>query len=101
MRLHNGTILVTEPVQLEAFTLTTSETPLPSLPTGDLGRNVLQVTVRVLGTAWEWTPDPAGDWFKMLADEILVIPVRDRVFLEALRLRAVGSSGDCRIIYEC
>lgn len=101
MRLINSTILVTEPIQIETLTLPTSSTPLPNLPTGDLGRDVKQITVRVVDEPWEWQLDGHVGWFWMDAGEILVIPMRDRPFLESFRLRAASASGDCRIIYEC
>lgn len=101
MRLHNGIILVTEAVQIEQLTLTSADTPLPNLPTGDLGRDVKQVTLRSVDQPWEWTFVGVGAWFWMGAGEILVIPVRDKPHLDSFRIRAASVAGDFRIVYEC
>lgn len=101
MRLHNGVLVVTEPVQIEQLTLSTASTALPNLPGGDLGREILQITLRSVDQAWEWQLNGQTNWFWMDKGEILVIPIRDRNFLEAFRIRAASVAGDFRIIYEC
>ena len=100
MRQHNGVILVTEPVLIKEFTLTSAETSLPDLPTGDLGKQILQITLRSTNAPWEWCFDATGGWFWMDTGDIIVLPIRDRVALEDFNFRAESADADMRIVYE-
>jgi hypothetical protein len=104
MRSHNGLLVVTEPVGIVELALTGTEVELPSAPTGDLRREVKQITLRGLDVAWEWgLPSVSGAYFWMDAGEILVFPIRDQVQLADFRVRrAAGSVGttNLRVIYE-
>lgn len=104
MRSHNGVIVVTEPVAIVELALTGADTPLPSPPTGDLLREVRQITIRGRDVAWEWgLLSVSSNWFWMDADEILVFPIRDRAQLADFRIRRAADSvgtTDIRIIYE-
>lgn len=104
MRGHNGVIVVTEPVAIVELALTGAETPLPSPPSGDLGREVRQITIRGRDVAWEWgLSSVSSDYFWMDAGEILVFPIRDRTQLGDFRLRRAADSvgtTDIRVIYE-
>jgi hypothetical protein len=100
MRQHNGTILVTEPISIIQYTLPASIQSLPFLPTGDVGQQILQVTLRSADEAWEWSFNGIGDYFFMAPLDIVVLPVRDRRALEAFVFRADTNPADMRIIYE-
>lgn len=96
--------MVTEPVGIVELALTGAETALPSPPTGDLGREIRQITIRGRDVAWEWgLLSVSSDWFWMDADEILVFPIRDRAQLDDFRIRRAADSvgdTDIRVIYE-
>lgn len=96
--------MVTEPVVIAQLALTGADTPLPSPPTGDLRREVRQITIRGRDVAWEWgLLSVSSDFFWMDADEILVFPIRDGVQLGDFRIRRAADSvgtTDIRIIYE-
>jgi hypothetical protein len=101
----NGIIVVTEPIDIIQIALSGTETPLPNLPTGDLFRDMKQITIISRDVAWEWRLDGVGtDWFWMDAGYILVFPLRESHYASDFRLRraaeAVGDA-DVRIIYEC
>jgi hypothetical protein len=104
VRSHNGVIVVTEPVVIAQLALTGADTPLPSPPTGDLRREVRQITIRGRDVAWEWgLLSVSSDFFWMDADEVLVFPIRDGVQLADFRIRRAADSvgtTDIRIIYE-
>lgn len=100
VRQHSGTILVTEPVQITQLSLTGAPTSLPSLPSGDLGNQILQVTIRSVDQPWEWRFGTSGAYFYMATQDIIVLPMRDRVALEAFQFKAVSAPADMRIIYE-
>ena len=104
MRSHNGLLVVTEPVGIVELALTGTEVGLPSTPTGDLRREVKQITLRGLDVAWEWgLSSVSAAYFWMDAGEILVFPIRDQAQLLDFRVRrAAGSTGttNLRVIYE-
>ena len=104
MQRRNSIIVVTEVIDIRQLTLTGSETALPNLPTGDLGRNLSQITIRSRDTAWEWRPSSSNSaWFWMAAGDILVFPIREGTADQFQFRRAATAAGTCdmRIIYEC
>lgn len=101
MRQHNGSILVTEAALIKQFALNSSTNLLPSVPTGDIGNQILQITLRSTDEPWEFRFGPTGDYFYMAGLDIIVLPIRDRKVLEVFEFRAISAPADMRIIYEC
>ena len=100
MRQHNGTILVTEALSIVQFSLDTTSQGLPSLPTGDAGDQILQVTLRSVDEPWEFRFGNSGDYFWMASGDIMVLPVLDRAAIENFEFKAESITADMRIIYE-
>ena len=107
MRMHNGTILVTNPAALDAISLDGTGGYLTQLsgvvPSGDAGQQLLQVTIRSTDRAWEWRFGNSGAYFWMAGGDIIVLPIADRRQLDTLQLRrAANDIGTCdlRVIFE-
>lgn len=99
MRQHNGTILVTEPLLIKQFPLTTASVTLPNIPTGDAGHQILQVTLRSADNAWEFRFGSTGEYFWMAGMDVIILPFRDYNALQTFEFRAI-TTADMRIIYE-
>jgi len=107
MRMHNGTILVTNPASIDTLVLDGTGGFLTQLsgvvPTGDAGQQLLQVTLRSTDRAFEWRFGATGGWFWMAGGDVLVLPVADRRQLDTLQVRrAANDTGvaDLRVIFE-
>ncbi len=99
MRQHNGTILVTEALSIVQFDLDDVSQGLPSIPTGDAGNQILQVTLRSVDSPWEFRFGTSGDYFWMGTGDIVVLPFLDRQAITRFEFKAL-TTADMRIIYE-